>query len=189
MTCVLSVVVERKRPSRPELAALLVLTSGVMLAVWQGRLAGKPYAVMFCALGTLCSGAMMTFSSKLMSEKLDVVRLTFYTAPVSLLCLAPFTLIYEVSWGPGRRLWGCECVWLGDVRLLVVCAEQWRRQQWSSLINAPPCVACSTILLLQWDTFLRYYPEHRSSVVVIIAVTSVNAVLYNLVGAGCGCCY
>ena len=30
------------------------------------------------------------------SEKLDVVRLTFYTAPVSLVCLAPFFWIYEV---------------------------------------------------------------------------------------------
>ena len=33
---------------------------------------------------------MMTFSSKLLSEKLGVVRLTFYTAPISLSCLAPF---------------------------------------------------------------------------------------------------
>lgn len=31
------------------------------------------------------------------SEKLDVVRLTFYTAPVSLVCLAPFFWIYEVG--------------------------------------------------------------------------------------------
>lgn len=30
------------------------------------------------------------------SEKLDVVRLTFYTAPVSLFCLAPFFWAYEV---------------------------------------------------------------------------------------------
>lgn len=37
----------------------------------------------------------MTFSGKLLSEKLDVVRLTFYTAPVSLACLAPFFWAYE----------------------------------------------------------------------------------------------
>ena len=30
------------------------------------------------------------------SEKLDVVRLTFYTAPVSLAYLLPLTLVYEV---------------------------------------------------------------------------------------------
>lgn len=32
----------------------------------------------------------------MLSEKLDVVRLTFYTAPVSLACLAPFFWAYEV---------------------------------------------------------------------------------------------
>ncbi len=31
------------------------------------------------------------------SEKLDVVRLTFYTAPVSLACLLPFYWLHEVS--------------------------------------------------------------------------------------------
>jgi hypothetical protein len=38
-----------------------------------------------------CNVAILT-----RSEKLDVVRLTFYTAPVSLVCLAPFFWIYEV---------------------------------------------------------------------------------------------
>ena len=33
------------------------------------------------------------------SEKLDVVRLTFYTAPVSLACLLPFYWLYEVRCG------------------------------------------------------------------------------------------
>lgn len=32
----------------------------------------------------------------MLSEKLDVVKLTFYTAPVSLACLAPFFWVYEV---------------------------------------------------------------------------------------------
>ncbi len=49
-----------------------------------------------CAAGTICNGAMMTFSGKVLSEKLDVVRLTFYTAPVSLCCLAPFFWAREV---------------------------------------------------------------------------------------------
>lgn len=34
---------------------------------------------------------------QVMSEKLDVVRLAFYTAPVSLACLAPFYWVYEVQ--------------------------------------------------------------------------------------------
>ena len=35
----------------------------------------------------------------MLNEKLDVVRLTFYTAPVSLACLAPFSWAYEVRSG------------------------------------------------------------------------------------------
>lgn len=37
----------------------------------------------------------------LCSEKLDVVRLTFYTAPVSLACLLPFYWLYEVRYAVG----------------------------------------------------------------------------------------
>ncbi|PRW61386.1 Drug Metabolite transporter superfamily [Chlorella sorokiniana] len=95
VVCILSMLIMNKYPSRQEATALVVLTLGVMLAVWQGAVTGKPYAVFFCIAGTICNGAMMTFSNKLLSEKLDVVRLTFYTAPVSLACLAPFFLIYE----------------------------------------------------------------------------------------------
>jgi hypothetical protein len=42
--------------------------------------------------------------SDVRSEKLDVVRLTFYTAPVSLLCLAPFYWVYEVG-AAASALW------------------------------------------------------------------------------------
>jgi hypothetical protein len=146
VTCVLAIVVESRYPTRQELTALVTLTLGVMLAVWQGTVSGKPYAIAFCLVGTVCNGAMMTFSGKLLrcgragrqrgwslldatshlllelavfplltilqypisqqttchampcSEKLNVVRLTFYTAPVSLLCLAPFFWVYEVRW-------------------------------------------------------------------------------------------
>jgi drug/metabolite transporter (DMT)-like permease len=90
VTCILSALVERKIPTQQEVSALLILSIGVMITVWQGAVTGKPHAIMFCILGTVCNGAMMTFSSKLLSEKLDVVRLTFYTAPISLICLAPF---------------------------------------------------------------------------------------------------
>ena len=90
ITCLLAIVVEGKMPTEKEATSLVILTVGVMIAVWQGTVAGKPHAIMFCIIGTVCNGAMMTFSGKLLSEKLDVVRLTFYTAPVSLLCLAPF---------------------------------------------------------------------------------------------------
>jgi drug/metabolite transporter (DMT)-like permease len=97
VTCGLAVLVESRMPTQQELIALIVLTVGVMIAVWQGTIAGKPYAIFFCIMGTICNGAMMTFSGKVLSEKLDVVRLTFYTAPVSLACLAPFLAWRELD--------------------------------------------------------------------------------------------
>ena len=97
VTCILSIVIEKKMPSREEFTSLLILTIGVMIAVWQGAVTGKPYAIFFAILGTVCNGAMMTFSGKVLSEKLDVVRLTFYTAPVSLICLTPFLLWREYA--------------------------------------------------------------------------------------------
>lgn len=36
-------------------------------------------------------------AGKLLSEQLNVLSLTFYTAPVSLLCLLPFVVAYEVG--------------------------------------------------------------------------------------------
>ena len=48
-----------------------------------------------CA-GTFSNAAMMTMSGKVLSEKLDVLRLTFYTSPISCLCLLPFYYFKEV---------------------------------------------------------------------------------------------
>ena len=66
VTCALAVLVERTLPTHRELTALLVLTFGVVLAVWQGALAGKPYAICFCIASTVANAAMMTFSGKLL---------------------------------------------------------------------------------------------------------------------------
>jgi solute carrier family 35, member E4 len=44
----------------------------------------------------LSNAAMMSTSGRVLSEKLDVVRLTFYTAPVSCAALAPFFCWREV---------------------------------------------------------------------------------------------
>ncbi|KAI7840393.1 hypothetical protein COHA_005894 [Chlorella ohadii] len=97
VTCLLAIPVERQRPTLRNAFALLVLTAGVMLAVWQGRVAGAPHAILLCLASTVCSGAMMTLIGRLLTEKLDLVHLTFYTAPVSLLCLAPFAFALEAS--------------------------------------------------------------------------------------------
>lgn len=45
----------------------------------------------------MSNALMMTMSGKILSERLDVLRLTFYTAPVSCLCLVPFYINKEVG--------------------------------------------------------------------------------------------
>ena len=51
-----------------------------------------------CTLGagTFSNAAMMSMSGRVLSEKLDVLRLTFYTSPISCLCLLPFYYFREV---------------------------------------------------------------------------------------------
>ena len=96
-TCLLAIGIEKKIPSQGEAVSLVVLTSGVMLAVWEGTVAGTTQAILLCLAGTLCNAAMMSTTGRLLSERIDVLRLTFYTAPVSCLCLAPLFLMREVS--------------------------------------------------------------------------------------------
>ena len=96
-TCLLAIVIEKRTPSQGEALSLIVLTSGVMLAVWEGTVAGTLQAIVLCIGGTLCNAAMMSTTGRLLSERIDVLRLTFYTAPVSCVCLAPLFFMREVS--------------------------------------------------------------------------------------------
>lgn len=59
---------------------------------------------MVIGAGTVSNAAMMTMSGKILSERLDVLRLTFYTAPVSCLCLLPFFKYKEVRALPALQL-------------------------------------------------------------------------------------
>ena len=47
---------------------------------------------------------MMSMSGRVLSEKLDVLRLTFYTSPISCLCLLPFYYLREVDPNPKHNL-------------------------------------------------------------------------------------
>lgn len=114
MTALLAVVVERKVPTRFEAAVLVLLCAGVSITVWEG-LAGSATGIIFCHIGTVCASkclvimpdvptlpclnswsvqvsnaAMMTLSGRMLSTRVDALRLTFYTAPVCCLVLLPF---------------------------------------------------------------------------------------------------
>ena len=95
-TCLMAVFIEAKRPSTGEAGSLCLLTAGVMLSVWEGQVAGTSSAILLCIIGTLSNAAMMSMTGRLLSEKIDVLRLTFYTAPVSCLLLLPVFLTREV---------------------------------------------------------------------------------------------
>ena len=95
-TAILAIFIERKVPSREEAIGLVVLTAGVMVAVWEGTVSGSVTGLVLCCTGTVCNAAMMSTTGKVMSEKLDVLRLAFYTAPVSCAILLPLFYIREV---------------------------------------------------------------------------------------------
>ncbi len=95
-TAVLAVFIEKKVPTGEEATGLIVLTLGVMVAVWEGSVSGSVTGLVLCCAGTVCNAAMMSTAGKVMSEKVDVLRLTFYTAPVSCAVLLPLFLIREV---------------------------------------------------------------------------------------------
>ncbi|DBA98259.1 hypothetical protein WJX77_011419 [Trebouxia sp. C0004] len=90
-----AVVIEKKIPSATEATALLVLTAGVMMAVFEGSVMGSNAGILFCVCGTVCNAAMICTSGKLLSEKMDVLRLAFYTAPVSCAVLLPLFIARE----------------------------------------------------------------------------------------------
>ena len=99
------------------------------------------------------------------SEKLDVVRLTFYTSPISLACLSPFFWVYEVRVFLTGRLGGRR-----HVRRWAVPAPLAR--------SSARCVTCPP----QREKFLTYLPSHYNGAAFIILVSSINAVCYNMVG-------
>lgn len=73
-TAILSLVIERKYITQMEFASLVVLTIGVMIAVWEGAMAGSVYGIILCLAGMVSNAAMMSMSSKVLSEKVDAFR-------------------------------------------------------------------------------------------------------------------
>ncbi len=63
-TAVLAVFIERTTPTREELTALIVLTLGVMVTVWEGSATGSITGIMLAVGATICNAAMMSTSGK-----------------------------------------------------------------------------------------------------------------------------
>lgn len=91
-----SVFIERKNPTQYEFSSLFVLFLGIAISVWEGSMTGiSIMGTVLCLAGTVCNGLMMSSLGYLLSEKVDVLRLTFYTAPVVMLMLLPFSWFME----------------------------------------------------------------------------------------------
>ncbi|CAK0783113.1 hypothetical protein CVIRNUC_006308 [Coccomyxa viridis] len=95
VTAILGIAIEHTVPTGFEVLSLIILTLGVVLAIWEGSLAGSPSGIGIALASTFCGAAMLNFSGKVLREKMDVLRLTFYTAPVSVGILVPFFLMTE----------------------------------------------------------------------------------------------
>ncbi len=59
VTAVLAIFIDNRYPTRNEFISLTVLCAGVMLAVWEGTVAGSPSGILLCIAATLSNGAMM----------------------------------------------------------------------------------------------------------------------------------
>ena len=88
---------EHKIPTKQEASALVVLTIGVMIAMWKNNVAGSPAAITLCLIGTVCNAGMMSMSGTVLSGKVDALQLAFYTAPVSFTAILPVFLYREVT--------------------------------------------------------------------------------------------
>lgn len=97
VTAILAVVVEGKDLRTDEFLALLLLTAGTMLTIYEGSMHGEAHGIAICLVGLASNALMMTFSGRILSEKLDCFRLTFYTSPVSMVVLLPFLYTNELA--------------------------------------------------------------------------------------------
>jgi drug/metabolite transporter (DMT)-like permease len=94
----------------------------VAIAVFEGvGESNSPSGLVLCLLGTISNGLMMSLSGRVMSEKVDALRLTFYTAPAACLLLAPFHLRLEAK---ALRAYGGQAQgsYVGLLLLTCVCA-------------------------------------------------------------------
>lgn len=94
-SCGLTAAVERKYPCRKEATSLAILAGGVVMAVWQGAIAGSPLGIAMCIAATACNSCMSIFSCSVLSRQVGPGSLAFYTAPVAVATLLPFAVTHE----------------------------------------------------------------------------------------------
>ena len=97
LVAILAVCIESKVPSSKEIACLVVISAGVMLAVWEES-KNAMLGIVLTLVSTVMQSIQMSLSGKVMSGrsgKLDSFQMTFYTGPVAFVSLAPFAFATE----------------------------------------------------------------------------------------------
>jgi hypothetical protein len=85
---------ENQSPSRRQFIALVTLTFGVMMSVHSGA-EGEPIGLILVGSSTLVMSLQMSFSGRIMQEKINPLFLVVCSGPVAFLSLAPFAWMIE----------------------------------------------------------------------------------------------
>jgi drug/metabolite transporter (DMT)-like permease len=99
IVALLAVCIEGKVPSKGEVACLLVISLGVMLAVWEES-RNAVLGIILTLISTVMQSIQMSLSGRVMSGrsgKLDSFQMTFYTGPVAFAALFPFAIVSEYT--------------------------------------------------------------------------------------------
>jgi len=99
LVALLAVCIENKVPSKGEVASLIVISMGVMLAVWEES-RNATLGITLTIISSVMQSVQMSVSGKVMSGrsgKLDSFQMTFYTGPAAFVSLAPFALATEYT--------------------------------------------------------------------------------------------
>jgi drug/metabolite transporter (DMT)-like permease len=94
VTVLCSVFIEGYLPSKRELISLFGITAGVC-AILAEDVNAEFKGVCFCVVSTVANGIMMSMSGRVLREKVDVWRLSFYQAPIVMLTLTPAYVLWE----------------------------------------------------------------------------------------------
>jgi len=99
LVAVLAICIEAKIPSKGEIVCLIVISIGVMLAVWEES-RNALLGIILTLASTVMQSIQMSLSGRIMSGrsgKLDSFQMTFYTGPVAFIVLMPFALVAEFN--------------------------------------------------------------------------------------------
>jgi len=99
LVALIAICVEAKVPSKSEILCLVIISLGVMLAVWEES-RNAVLGIVLTIVSTVMQSIQMSLSGRVMSGrsgKLDSFQMTFYTGPVAFACLFPFALIGEFN--------------------------------------------------------------------------------------------